>query len=51
MKKRFFVLIPAAEIAPDWNCPETGDSLHRLLDSLKSSRPAEFRSVKINGKL
>jgi 2-amino-4-hydroxy-6-hydroxymethyldihydropteridine diphosphokinase len=41
MASRAFVLLPLAEIAPDWRHPQTGEPIRRLLAAL----PAEQRAA------
>ncbi len=36
-RERAFVLLPLREVAPDWVCPETGQSIDQLIDKLPTS--------------
>ncbi len=44
MQDRAFVLVPLAEIAPDWHHPRTGLTVTQMRDALK---PAAFEGMKL----
>ena len=41
MTERAFVLLPLAEVAPDWRHPETGETVHHLIRRLPPDQTAE----------
>ncbi len=51
MKSRAFVLIPLAEIAPDWLHPVTGESIAALIDALPKSDLAAIRPLSGKGQV
>ena len=48
LKKRYFVLIPAVEIVPDWKYPGSNTSLKEILDELLISDSSSYlQSVRL----
>jgi 2-amino-4-hydroxy-6-hydroxymethyldihydropteridine diphosphokinase len=46
VKKRFFVLIPLVELAPDWKYPGEECMLKDILEKLKTSDPEGYEGIK-----
>ncbi|MFQ6547420.1 2-amino-4-hydroxy-6-hydroxymethyldihydropteridine diphosphokinase [Aestuariibius sp. 2305UL40-4] len=45
MAERAFVLVPLAEVAPDWRHPLTGQSVLEMLDALPEAARGEIRAL------
>lgn len=45
LQDRGFVLVPLAEVAPDWHHPRTGQTVSGMLDALPAGERAEIRRL------
>ncbi|MCB1408913.1 MAG: 2-amino-4-hydroxy-6-hydroxymethyldihydropteridine diphosphokinase, partial [Rhodobacteraceae bacterium] len=45
LHERGFVLMPLADVAPDWVHPVLGQSVRQMLDALDPAETAEIRPI------
>jgi len=45
LQERAFVLVPLADVAPDWRHPLTGESVREMLEALPAEDLAEIRPI------
>ena len=45
LQERAFVLVPLADVAPDWRHPLTGESVREMLETLPAEDLAEIRPI------